>query len=170
MSRVGVAIAILVVAVLSGIILWGMFFSYLEAATTLSALELEFVTPVNVDIDWTRGQFKIGLVGIIKNTRSRNIEVEGGEYKIYVKQGDMQHTLVAGELARLNIKAYSSQVIPISAELNLLELPRTLRSLIEAGSGFQIYIEILLKIPIKLAGITLWTYPLTISKTIWPKS
>jgi hypothetical protein len=87
----------------------------------------------------------------------------------------MQHTLVAGELAHLHIKAYSSQLIPLSAELSpaelsLLELLGTLRSLIEAGSGFQIYIEILLKIPIKLGGITLWTYPITISKTIWSKS
>jgi hypothetical protein len=166
MSRIGIAIAILIVAVFSGILLWGMFFSHIEAVSALSALKLEFMAPVKVDVDWTRGKLTIGLIGIVENTGSRDIEIEGGEYKIYIIQGGMKHTLVAGQLAHLHIKAYSSQLIPLSAELSLLELPRTLRSLIEAGSGFQIYIEILLKIPIKLGGITLWTYPITISKTI----
>jgi hypothetical protein len=74
----------------------------------------------------------------------------------------MQHTLATGELAHLHIKAYSSQLIPLFAELSLLELPRTLRSLIESGSSFQIYIEILLNIPIKVGDLALWTYPITI--------
>jgi hypothetical protein len=51
MSRIGIAIAILVFAVFSGILLWGMFFSYIEAVSALSALKLEFMAPIKIDVD-----------------------------------------------------------------------------------------------------------------------
>jgi hypothetical protein len=51
MSRIGIAVIILVFAVFSGILLWGMFFSYIEAVSALSALKLEFMAPIKIDVD-----------------------------------------------------------------------------------------------------------------------
>ena len=163
-----IAIPILIIAIISGVILWGMFFAYLEAMSTRSALKLEFMAPVKMDVDWAEGLLTVNLIGVVRNTGPRDIEAEGGEYKIYIMQGGGRYVLAEGKIPPLHIDAYSSQAIPLSARISLLQLPKTLRSLIESGSGFQIYLELSLKIAVKFAGITLWTQPVTISEIIYP--
>jgi LEA14-like dessication related protein len=166
MGRVWIVVVALTIALFTGIFSYVVIMAHLEATAALSALKLEFAAPVKLDIEWAKGKINIVLVGLIKNTGSRDIEVEGGEYKIFIRQGTNKYALVEGSFPRLYIGANSHQMVPLSAELNVFGLPKTLQSLLQTRSSFTLYVEIILKIPIKFAGIKLGTYPITITREI----
>jgi len=107
---------------------------------------------------------------VIKNKALRDIEIEGGEYKLYVGCGWEYYPIVSGKMGRLYVKGASRQIVPISAEVSLFQLPKTLQSLIMKGKGssLSIRLKLTLEVPAKLAGIKLWTYKIRLSKTIYP--
>jgi LEA14-like dessication related protein len=167
MRGAGKIVAVMLVASLAGAFVYGVNMAYLEAAYAASALKLELATPVKLDMDWMKGKITIVLAMLIKNTGSRNIEIEGGKYKLYIKQGIDSYVLAEGSFSHIYMNGNSHQIVPVSVELNLLQLPKTLQSLLKARSGYNWYIEILLNMPIKFAGIKLGVYPATITKQLY---
>jgi LEA14-like dessication related protein len=166
MSAAGKIVAMVLVVSLAGAFVYEVSMAYLEAAYAASALKLELAAPVKLDVDWLKGKITIMLAVLIKNTGSRDIEIEGGKYKLYIRQGIDSYVLAEGSFSHIYVNANSRQTVPVSVELNLLQLPKTLQSLLKASSGYSWYIEISLNMPIKFAGIKLGMYPVTITKQL----
>jgi len=166
MGGTGKIVATMLVALLAGAFVYGASMAYLEAAYAASALELELAAPVKLDVDWMKGKVTIVLAVLIKNTGSRSIEIEGGKYKLSISRGIDSYVIAEGSFSYIHVNANSRQIVPVSVELNLLQLPKTLQSLLKARSGYSWYIEISLNMPIKFAGIKLGTYPVTITKQL----
>ena len=170
MRRAIAVTAMLIIAAFSGVILWEAFVAYLEALTVPSALELELICPTGASLKLVKGKLAVDLMAVIKNQALRDIEIEGGEYKLYVGCGWEYYPIVSGKMGRLYVKGASRQIVPISAEVSLFQLPKTLQSLIMKGKGssLSIRIKLTLEVPAKLASIKLWTYKIRLSKTIYP--
>jgi LEA14-like dessication related protein len=167
MGGTGKIVATMLVALLAGAFVYGASMAYLEAAYAASALKLELAAPVKLDVDWIKGKVTIVLAVLIKNTGSRSIEIEGGKYKLSIRQGIDSYVLAEGSFSHIHVNANSHQIVPVSVELSLSQLPKTLQSLLKARSGYNWYIEISLNMPIKFAGIKLGTYPVTITKQLY---
>jgi LEA14-like dessication related protein len=166
MRGAGKIVVTMLVALFAGAFVYGASMAYLEAAYAASALKLELAAPVKLDVDWMKGKIAVVLAMLIKNTGSRSIDIEGGKYRLYIGHGIDSYVLAEGSFSHIYVNANSRQIVPVSVELNLLQLPKTLQSILKARSGYEWYIEVTLNMPIKFMGIKLGVYPVTITKQL----
>jgi len=139
-------------------LLWGAYTSQITAFMATQSLKLRILLPTGIQLDPLRSEISLNLMAIIENKASTDIEIDEGEYIIYLSTGWHEHPLVRGKIREMHIPAYSFREVPLTARINLAQLPDTIKSIITEGTmDIDIVTEITLQVPVKFLGIKVWT-------------
>lgn len=156
--QAGILLFFMFLSIVVAALLWGAYTSQITAFMATQSLKLRILLPTGVQFDPLRNEISLNLMAIIENKASTDIEIDGGEYIIYLSTGWHEYPLVRGEIREMHIPAYSFREVPLTARINLAQLPDTIKSIITEGTmDIDIVTEITLQVPVKFLGIKVWT-------------
>jgi len=164
--QAGILLFFMFLSIVVAALLWGAYTSQITAFMATQSLKLRILLPTGVQFDPLRNEISLNLMAIIENKASTDIEIDGGEYIIYLSTGWHEYPLVRGEIREMHIPAYSFREVPLTARINVAKLPDIIKSVIsEEGASIDVTVEMTLWVPMKFLGVKIWTNNVKLTMT-----
>lgn len=156
--QAGIIFFFTVLSFVIAVLLWGAYTSQITAFIVTQSLKLKVLLPTGIRFDLLKGDISLNLIAIIENKALTEIEIDGGEYTVYLSAGWHEYPLLHGEIREMYVAANSFREVPLTARVSIAKLPDTLKSIIsERSTNINIRVEIILQVPVKFLGIKVWT-------------
>ena len=170
-SQLVVIAIFLLLSISIGALFWGIHTSQMHAIMAAQSLELELGWPTGFSIDLSKGELSMKLKAVLRNRGPVDIEIDGGDYDVYLVKGLKKYRIASGKLGKLHVEAGSNALVDINVRARLAELGEVIREVI--GGSFKdssIELKITLFIPVKIFSVRTFDVPVRLSAVAYPKS
>jgi len=170
-SQLVIIAIFLLLSISIGALFWGIHISQMHAIMAVQSLELELGWPTGFSMDLSKGELSMKLKAILRNQGPVDIEIDGGNYDVYLVKGFKNYHIASGKLGKLHVEAGSNALVDIDVKARLAELGEVVKEVLGGGlEGLFIELKITLYIPVKFFSIRTLNIPVRLNAVVHPKA
>jgi len=161
----------LLLSIFVGALFWGIYTSQMHAIMAAQSLELKLGWPTGFSIDLSKGELSMKLKAVLGNRGPVDVEIDGGDYDVYLVKGLREYRIASGKLGKLHVDAGSNALVDIDVKTRLAELGEVVQEVVGGGfKGSFIELKITLYVPVKVFSVKTFNIPVRLNAVAHPKA